>query len=76
VHSLTVRLAVYAELPERAMRVFVDGACGTECYDVHNYVFFALVCTCSMTLRGSCHCVQWPSVLWKVSHVGVWDPVS
>ncbi len=28
-------LAVYAEVPERAVRVCVDGACGTECYDMH-----------------------------------------
>ena len=35
---LTGRLSVYAEVPERAVCVCVDGACGTECYDI---------CTCS-----------------------------
>jgi hypothetical protein len=34
---LAVCLAVYAEVPERAMRVCVDGACGTECYDMHMF---------------------------------------
>ncbi len=37
-------LAVYAEVPERAVRVCVDGACGTECYDMHMYLL-ALACS-------------------------------
>ena len=37
---LTGCLAVYAEVPERAVRVCVDGACGTECYDMHMYLLW------------------------------------
>ncbi len=38
---LTGCLAVYAEVPERAVRVCVDSACGTECYDMHMYLLWA-----------------------------------
>ncbi len=37
---LTGCLAVYAEVPERDVRVCVDGACGTECYDMHMYLLW------------------------------------
>jgi hypothetical protein len=39
---LTGCLAVYAEVPERAVRVCIDGACGTECYDMHIYLLLHL----------------------------------
>jgi hypothetical protein len=37
---LTGCLAAYAEVHERAVRVCVDGACGTECYDMHMYLLW------------------------------------
>ena len=37
---LTGCLVVDAEVPERAMRVCVDGAGGTKCYDMHMYLLW------------------------------------